>query len=137
TIDTDTLKQIDYLIINEVEAAAIATKINFTENNMAALARHIADHFDLICILTLGAEGVVVAENKSVFSIPALPLDVIDTTGAGDAFVGALAAALNCGENIENAVRQGVIAGSLACTKIGAQASLPDQAQIQNVFEKL
>ena len=63
-----------------------------------------------------------------MFSSP--PVRVVDTTGAGDTFVGAFAAALDRGLAFEEAMRDGLAAGSLACTSPGAQPSMPRAAEI-------
>ena len=63
-------------------------------------------------------------------AIPALPVSPIDTVGAGDAFCGAFAAALDAGESFSTALRWGCVAGSLTCLKTGAQTALPTREEI-------
>jgi ribokinase len=62
--------------------------------------------------------------------LPAPPVEVVDTTGAGDAFCGAFAARLAAAPDPVAAARAGVAAGSLACTRAGAQPSMPRAAEI-------
>jgi ribokinase len=81
-------------------------------------------------VVTLGKEGVLAAFDGELLRVPAPDVEVVDTTGAGDAFVGALAAALDAGAALPGALRFGVAAGSLACTAAGAQTSLPRRAAI-------
>ena len=68
---------------------------------------------------------------------PAPDIEVVDTTGAGDAFVGALAAALDRGALWQRALAEGLAAGSLACTRAGAQAALPHAAEIASAADAL
>jgi ribokinase len=81
-------------------------------------------------VVTLGAQGAMVAAEGAISRVPALVVDVVDTVGAGDAFTGALAAALDRGDPLRRALARASAAGALACTGRGAQASLPDAAAI-------
>jgi ribokinase len=75
-------------------------------------------------VITLGADGVVVADAAGVVHLEAQRVDVVDTTGAGDAFAGALAAALDTGATLTDAVRAGIDAGTAAVQYLGAQLPL-------------
>jgi ribokinase len=81
-------------------------------------------------VVTVGAEGAVVASVEGVHHVPAEKMDVVDTTGAGDAFTGALAAALSAGRGVLEATRIGVRAGSYAVARAGAQASFATAATL-------
>ncbi|GAB4169831.1 MAG: ribokinase [Thalassobaculales bacterium] len=81
-------------------------------------------------VVTLGAEGVVAAVDGEILRLPAPKVEVTDTTGAGDCFVGVLAAGLDQGLPAASALHRAVIAASLACTREGAQAAMPDAAAI-------
>jgi ribokinase len=81
-------------------------------------------------VITLGASGAVVDRGDGLVSLPAPDVQVVDTTGAGDAFCGAFAAQLACGVDSVAAARIGIIAGSLAVTKAGAQPSMPTWDEI-------
>lgn len=78
-------------------------------------------------VSTLGAAGALVtdADSSSTFVAP-VPATVVDTTGAGDAFTGVLAARLAVGDSLVDAARWGAAAGSLAVRAAGAQESYPD-----------
>lgn len=78
-------------------------------------------------IVTLGAEGAVFSQKGELFRCPAPEVEVVDTTGAGDAFCGALAAALARGETLRDSVRRAVAVGSGATMGRGAQAMPPGQ----------
>jgi ribokinase len=81
-------------------------------------------------IATLGADGAIAAGASGAIRVPALAVTAIDTTGAGDAFAGVLAAALDAGATLETAMTRAAVAGSLACTREGAQPSFPTAAEI-------
>ena len=81
-------------------------------------------------VITLGAAGAVVAYGGKVEHLPAEAVPVVDTTGAGDAFIGALAAALCGGADLLSATRLGVAVGSRAVGRSGAQSSYPTREQL-------
>ncbi|NEO87845.1 MAG: ribokinase [Spirulina sp. SIO3F2] len=83
-------------------------------------------------IITLGAQGAWCSSPDAEFLIPAPTVDVVDTVAAGDAFNGALIAALCEGVALETAVKWGVAAGSLAVTQRGAQPALPDRVAVES-----
>ena len=85
--------------------------------------------------VTLGAEGVLAGTAQGEIHSPALPVSVVDTTAAGDAFNGALAAALGSGDRLESALRFANAAAALACTRRGAQPSLPIRAEVDRLLQ--
>lgn len=107
------LATVDVLLVNEHEAAVVAPGVPAD-----ALADDLARRFGTSVVRTLGARGAKAGEHRAVPP----PVRVVDTTGAGDALAGALAAALDRGERLERALDAGVEAGALACTHEGAQA---------------
>jgi ribokinase len=118
----DDLQCCDPLIVNEGEASALAkrtiTDVESAQDAAATLRRQAR-----AVVITLGPHGAVVATPDAVRHIPAPAVDVVDTTGAGDAFVGAVAARLAAGDELFAAVEVGVAAGSFAVTGLGAQSS--------------
>jgi ribokinase len=114
------------LVVNETEAAMLAG------SHEPQALRQLAAEMNTIVIATLGGDGAMaVAQDGAVHRIGALRLDrVVDTTAAGDSFVGALAAAMREGQELEAALRFASVAGALACTKPGAQTSAPNRAEI-------
>ncbi len=114
------------LVVNEAEAAALAGAAS-----LAAL-RRLAALLDTTVVATLGGDGAVsVAPDGTGFRIGALPIpEIVDTTAAGDCFVGALASALREGQPLDQALRFASVAGGLACTKAGAQTSAPGRLDI-------
>jgi len=87
-------------------------------------------------ILTLGEEGALLVTDKKTLHVPARKVEAVDTTAAGDAFIGGLAVALVKGFALEEAVRYATCAGTLAVTKFGAQTSLPSAEEVQAFYEE-
>ena len=132
TAGRDLLPLVDLLIVNETEAGDLIGRA-VAEGEGIAAARALLDLGPATVVATLGAAGAVVARRGETVAIPAPPVEVVDTTGAGDAFCGALAARLVAGDDPVAAVRLGVAAGSLATTKAGAQPSMPRLADVQRL----
>jgi ribokinase len=131
-IAAELLELLDFLIVNEHEASAIAYTLGWPDSDAAAFVRRAASSLGIACIATLGEAGAVAAFEEEWIELPALPVSTVDTVGAGDAFVGVLAAKLAAGAGLASAIRTGIVAGSLACTRAGAQPSLPFQAEIES-----
>jgi len=126
------LSDLDVLIVNALEAGAIADALDMPgapENFAAALHRR----YGCAVMVTLGSRGIVAAVDGALLSVDAPAVHVVDTTGAGDAFAGVLAAALDRGADWPTAIAEGVAAGSLACTAPGAQRALPEAAAIRTL----
>lgn len=109
------LPSVDILVVNESEAAALIGLQGVGDDAL----RTAADGRTLV--VTLGADGVVLVEGGAVTRIPAVPVEAVDTVGAGDAFVGALAAALAGGASLMDAARLGTAAGAITATAVGAR----------------
>ena len=124
------LDALDILLVNEHEAADLAGTLGLPADH-AALARHLAERHGISTVVTLGGDGAVAWAEGEEHRAPARPVTVVDTTAAGDTFAGAFAAALAGGAGFADALRQGVVAGSLACTRLGAQPSIPRAAEIE------
>lgn len=88
-------------------------------------------------IVTLGRAGALVLTEEIDTIVPAIPVNVTDTTGAGDAFNAGLAVALAEGRDLIDAVRFGVACGGFACTKLGAIPGLPDRAAADAMYRKV
>lgn len=118
----------DILVVNETEAALLLARTASGGRLAGALAPRVARGV----VLTAGADGAYWAgKDGVVIHVPAVPTDVVDSTGAGDAFIGAFAAALVGGASEVEALHRGVVAGALACRVAGAVPSLPRLAAIE------
>jgi ribokinase len=113
----------DPLILNESEAADLAgSTIDGPADAIAVATRFLATSRSVV--LTLGGDGAIVADAHGVSHAPAAQVAVVDTTGAGDAFAGTLAAALDTGATLSDAVHAGITAGTAAVQYPGAQRPL-------------
>jgi ribokinase len=121
------LEATDLLAVNETEAALLLGQ----SGEPAALAAALAPRFRQGVVLTAGAAGAFrAAPDAPPLHLPAPGVRVVDSTGAGDAFIGAYAAARAAGLPDASALRRGVVAGALACGTAGAVPSLPLLAAI-------
>ena len=126
-VPADVLHALDWLVLNESEAADLARALGLgAEGDAAALATALG----VGVVTTLGSRGIAACRGDARWRVPALPITPVDTVGAGDAAVGAFAAALDRGLEIEQALRWASVAGGLACLTPGAQTSLPTEVQI-------
>ena len=94
------------------------------------------DGVALAVIVTLGAAGALIVTRDRARDVPSWPVPTLDTTGAGDAFNGALAASLAEGRSLEEAVRRAVAAGALATTRAGARAGMPTAAALDTMIAR-
>ena len=85
-------------------------------------------------VLTRGEQGAVIVEAEGTIAVPAFAVEVTDSTGAGDAFNGALASALAQGTTLHDAVVRGAAAGALACTKLGVIPALPTASELERLL---
>ncbi len=85
-------------------------------------------------VLTQGEQGALIVRADGSQHVPAFGVDVVDTTGAGDAFSGTLAASLAEGLSLESAVLRAVRAGALACTRLGVVPSLPTRSELETIL---
>ncbi|PVB60249.1 ribokinase [Labrenzia sp. 011] len=129
------LEGVNTLVVNESEAAFLAAGLAIAEGPAAFLDNVVSP--SRAVVVTLGAEGVVAARGDERFRFASPAVEAVDTTGAGDAFCGALAAALDLGRPFERALREGVAAGALACTVTGAQSSAPMKADIARLADQI
>jgi ribokinase len=126
---------VDILVPNETEAAVLAGASAAGESGLLAAAQQLHALGVPTIILTLGARGALLAQDGQFTRYPAFSVDqVLDTTAAGDAFLGGLSAALAGGSSIAAAVPWGNAAGALAVTRAGAQPSLPTKEEVQKLL---
>ncbi|MFC5568577.1 ribokinase [Lysobacter yangpyeongensis] len=118
------LESVDVLIANEGELAAVTG----VEDDMAAAVARLG-RVDVI--VTLGARGSCAHTQGGWVLQPAFEVDAVDTTGAGDTYCGAFVAALAAGDTFAEAMRRAAAASALACTRMGAQASIPARAEVE------
>ena len=116
---------IDFIIPNESEAALLTgVTVNSPETALVAAKRLLEAGVKRV-LITLGHQGVLYADGDGHTHYPVEPVNAIDTTAAGDTFVGGFAAALANGETLQTAISLGQQAAALAVTRPGAQPSIP------------
>jgi ribokinase len=129
-VERDVLALCDPLVVNENEASALlGTRVD--DLGSAKLAAASLARLTRSVVITIGSAGAVWAEGDALGHVPVPVVDaVVDSTGAGDAFVGALSTLLSEGATLPRAVEVGVRAGSFAVTRLGAQSSYPMREDI-------
>jgi ribokinase len=127
------LAKLDPLVVNEHEAAfLLGEKVEGVEGALSA-APELLELGPKSAVITLGKEGAVFSDGDSTSHVPSPEVEVVDTTGAGDAFVGALASRLARDASLEDAVAYAARAGAAAVTKEGAQGALPTPESVETM----
>jgi len=131
----DLLAQVDDLIVNETEAGMLSG-VDVGDVEAARQAAASLRALGPSCVIvTLGAQGALLMDDGGPWLCPTREVTVVDTTAAGDAFVGAWTSAITRGEDSRTALRYAVAAGTLATTVMGAQPSLPTHEQVMRFME--
>ena len=128
-LDPAVLRASDPLVVNQHEAALVLDQLTpgaEPPSDPDAMVRSLQEQGIASVVLTVGADGARVADDGGIHRIPAAPVDAVDTTGAGDAFIGALALGLARGDDLATAARLASRVGAFAATGEGAQPSYPD-----------
>jgi ribokinase len=123
---------IDIITPNETEASQLLGISVHNPETARCAAIALREKGVGTAIVKLGSQGVVCATASETFFIPAFPVEAIDTVAAGDAFNGALAAAIANGLSIKQAVIWGAAAGALCATKSGAQSAMPSLGELKS-----
>jgi ribokinase len=132
--DRELLRSVDVLVVNESEVQDFAGReVHDPESAAAAAAAVLAMGVPAV-VVTLGPAGAVAGQGSETFFVKAFGISPVDTTAAGDAFVGALVVALVEGKELRVAAQLGAAAGALAATKPGAQTSLPRRHDLRESF---
>jgi ribokinase len=124
------LERVDVLVVNAGEAAALAGG-----DDPEVAAARLRDQGPEVVVVTRGGEGCLVADDHGMSTLPADPVEVVDTTGAGDCFSAALGFGLAEGQDPEQAARFAVAAAALAVTRPGAQAT-PSRTEVEEFIRR-
>lgn len=139
TCDAELLELVDILILNESELGLLAgTELRATDDHarFVEAAQSLPIGPDKIVCVTLGQRGVLALINGEPLIIPGRPVTAVDTTGAGDCFVGAVAAQLAGGSSIGNALDYANTAASICVQRMGAAPSMPSAAEVEAVLSR-
>jgi ribokinase len=131
TLPPGMLANVDVLTPNESELRILLGRPPDDPAPSRALAAELHDQGVGTVVVTLGRQGALVLSDDFDLLVPALPVRVTDTTGAGDAFNAGLAVALAEGRSLPDAVRFAVACGSHACTRLGVIPSLGGRAEVE------
>lgn len=136
-IDAAFLQGVYCLVVNETEAETL-TGLPIDSLAAAEKAARMLQMLGVpIVVVTLGADGAFFVAPETAAHIPAQKVHVVDTTAAGDAFIGGLVSALDRDMPLSEAVRYATCAGTLATTVFGAQTSLPRRDQVDAFYQSL
>ena len=134
----DALYHVDILTPNQTEAHLLTGITIRTPDDARRAGERILARGTGLAIIKMGAGGaVIIRKNNDLIDaihVPGFKVKAVDTTAAGDCFNGALATALAEGQELVAAVRFANAAGALACTKFGAQSSIPNRAQVNELI---
>lgn len=122
---------LDILVLNETEACLFSGLPSVDEGNAAAAAALLLRRGPRHVIVTLGEHGVVWASAAGSRHFEARKVQAVDTTAAGDTFIGALAALLVEGRSMEEALTHAIRAAAICVTRAGAQASMPSREEVE------
>lgn len=135
-VPDDLFAAVEYLTPNESELRILLGLPADDPRSSRDLAGELRRRGVRNVVVTLGRAGALILTDDIDLMVPSVPVDVIDTTGAGDAFNSGFAVALAEGRDIVDAVRFGVVCGGIACTRLGVIPSLPDRAAADAMYDK-
>ncbi len=126
----------DFIIPNETELSLL-TGMDVNDTASAEQAAHkLLKRGARNVIVTMGRKGALIVDKYTSKHVDTFEVDVVDTTAAGDAFIGGFAAALLQDKSLEESVRYGCACGALAATKFGAQPSLPTKEEVERLLSR-
>lgn len=135
-VPDELLQSADFLLPNETELGLLAGQPVSDLASAETAARSLVSRGAANVIVTLGANGALIVNADEVEHIPSFNVKAVDTTAAGDAFIGGFASALLKQRPLEEAVRFACACGALAATRFGAQPSLPTREEVETLLEK-
>jgi ribokinase len=133
-LSSGTLSKISALTPNAAELKTLTGRDTSSPDAAAEAAKTLLNRGVAAVVVTLGEMGALVCTTDGVTHIPAPQVNVVDTTGAGDAFAAGLSVALSEGATLQEAARFAVCCGSLACTVEEVVPSLPTRARVQEML---
>jgi ribokinase len=125
------LRLTDICVPNEVEIEQLTGRHAVTLPEAEGAARDLLERGPGAIVLTIGDRGALLVDAEGAHHVPAMKVEAVDSTGAGDAFVGSLAVFIAEGFNLREATSRAVAIASLSVTRIGTQISFPDRGQAE------
>lgn len=129
-IEEEYLRKLDILVANEVEAAFYLGRTIDTVEDALKGVTELSQNWGTDCIFTLGRTGSVVSENGKAAFIPAVKVNAVESTGAGDSFIGALGYALLHNQSLTDSCRFAAKCSAVTVCRYGAQPSMPTLDEI-------
>lgn len=126
------LSLLDVIVPNETELRMLTGRTTGSLDDVVAAAHMLRSRGPEVAIVTLGSRGAVVVDAAGHWHLPGIPVTAVDTSGAGDAFCGALAAALAAGTPLLDAARKANSVAAYSVTRPGTQASYPRRNEIED-----
>ncbi len=136
-LDPDRIRDVSFFVPNETELATLTGLPVETEAHIGAAARSLIDKGVGTVIVTLGSRGALLATATDLRRIESVPVTPVDTTGAGDAFVGSFARYFAAGFGLEAALRQAVRYAADSVTRRGTQKAYASEAEFRTFCESL
>lgn len=129
-LEDEYMKLCDILVVNEVEASFYMGQPIDSMEKAESAADTLSGRFENTCIITMGKEGAVVSDGNTHEQIPSMKVNAIETTGAGDSFIGGVAYAVMQGMTIFDACRFATKCSAVTVCRLGAQDSMPVLSEI-------
>lgn len=134
-IRDEVLAMVDLVTPNETEAMVLTGVQVVDEATAARAAKVFLEKGVKNVVITMGAMGAFATDGVKQELLPRIPVNAIDTTGAGDAFNGGLVAALSQGKDLFTAIRYGNVVGALSVTRLGTAVALPTKEEITATYQ--
>ena len=135
-VDFEQLRSVDYFIPNESEAETITGMPVHTAGDAKECAQFLLEKGMRRVIITRGERGCLLVDGESMELLPAFQVQPVDTTGAGDAFIGSFAVFLGEGLPEKEALRRASLYAALSTTKVGTQKSFWNRAEFEKEWQK-
>lgn len=134
-IDAEWYPLMDVLVLNQIEAEELS-QLSFSSNGKEAVLNYFIDRGVQTVIVTLGAQGSVGMQAGEFTDMPAIKTTVVDSTAAGDTYVGAIAVSLSEGKTLEEAMLFATQSATLTVETYGAQTSIPTHQAVKERFNE-
>src|SRR5262249_45835188 len=134
---SEVLPYTDIVVLNETELAFYAGANEESASTLRGASERLRYSPEQTIVVTLGAEGAFVLDRDQTHTIPGRKAEAVDTTGAGDCFVGALAAQLALNVGLVDAVAYANVAASLSVERLGAASSMPNREEVEKMLTVL